>query len=433
MKKNQVIRTILKLAIAFSVFISGSIFAYDTIIIYGRETCGLTKRFRNQLETERIQYTFYDVDRYANKSQEMFTKVDRFYPGVETVKFPVVDVNGTVLISPDVPTFKQYLNTQVTQTYQNNYNYNNYSNQNQYNYPIQVYGRETCGLTKYFISQLQANGTNYVFYDVDNDYNRNNEMFNKVYAKYPDINTFKFPVVDVQGNILLSPNFNDFKNVYLAGNTSNKPAQVATPKPQIKKTPPQKQAAIKTNVYSSNNVVVLYGRESCGLTQSFRRQLEADNTRYTFYDVDLDQMRQSEMFNKVNYYYPGMEMITFPVVEVNGRVLISPQYGDFIRYLRVNPTQSSNFPVLPSDQSPVLIYGSESCKLTRNFRKQLDQNKTNYTFFDVEKDTNKQTEMFSKVNTYYPDLAVIMYPVVDVNGSILVSPNISEFNKIQKQ
>lgn len=437
MKKKQVNRTIIKIFIVFSVIFSSQIFSYDSIIVYGRENCGLTKRFRNQLNAERIRYTFYDVDIYANKSQEMFNKVDRFYPGVDTVKFPVVDVNGTVLISPNVPTFKKYLNTRVTQN--NSYNQNNYYNnqnrynQNQNNNTIQVYGRENCGLTQYFLKQLQANGANYAFYDVDKDYSRNNEMFSKVYRKYPDIGTFKFPVVDVRGNILLSPNFNQFKSVYLP-KSNQKPTQVARPQIKPVQQPPKKVEPQRSR-YATNNSIILYGRETCGLTQDFRRQLDAIQAKYTFYDVDLNPNRQNEMFNKVNYYYPGMEMITFPVIDVNGRLLISPNFNDFTRYLRLRPLQSSNFPALNPNPNPstVLVYGSETCGLTNNFRQKLEEEQTNYVFFDVEKDTNKQDEMFTKVNTFYPDLAVIMYPVVDVNGSILVSPNISEFKKIYKQ
>lgn len=74
----------------------------DDIIVYGSATCGFTQSMRGALDEHGFDYVFYDVNQNPEKSQEMFEKVRAAYPNTSQIGFPVVDVNGVVLIRPTI-------------------------------------------------------------------------------------------------------------------------------------------------------------------------------------------------------------------------------------------------------------------------------------------------------------------------------------------
>jgi uncharacterized protein YkwD/glutaredoxin len=61
-------------------------------IVYGRESCGLCIRAKDRLREEGINYIFYDVDKDADKNQEMWSLLRN----TESVTFPVIKVNNEV-------------------------------------------------------------------------------------------------------------------------------------------------------------------------------------------------------------------------------------------------------------------------------------------------------------------------------------------------
>ena len=83
--------------------------AADSITLYGREDCGLCKAMRKNLDNAGIGYTFYDVDADESKNTEMWQKIQSSDPGTKNVQFPVVDINGLILMSPSFEEVMRYL------------------------------------------------------------------------------------------------------------------------------------------------------------------------------------------------------------------------------------------------------------------------------------------------------------------------------------
>ena len=69
------------------------------ILVYGRDTCGLTNGARQLLEEKDIPYRYYNVDNDARANQEMWTKIRATGHTEGRVTFPIVDVGGRVSIS----------------------------------------------------------------------------------------------------------------------------------------------------------------------------------------------------------------------------------------------------------------------------------------------------------------------------------------------
>ncbi len=70
------------------------------------------------------------------------------------------------------------------------------------------------------------------------------------------------------------------------------------------------------------NSVVVYGRESCGITKLVRAGLEAKHIRYIFADIDIRAIND-ELNYKLgpNFKEPSY---TLPVVHVGGLLMLSP-------------------------------------------------------------------------------------------------------------
>ncbi|HLF34300.1 MAG TPA: glutaredoxin domain-containing protein [Cyclobacteriaceae bacterium] len=73
----------------------------------------------------------------------------------------------------------------------------------------------------------------------------------------------------------------------------------------------------------------------------------------------------------------------------------------------------------------VIVYGSRDCLHCAVFVKSLDSAGINYRFCEVDKDKSLFNEMYRKIREInYP--GYVVYPVVDVNGKILVNPEFKD-------
>ena len=70
----------------------------DVIVVYGRETCGITRRVRDGLASRGIPYVFADVDVPAIDDEMWFKLGPAFRE--PTITFPVVHVGGRILLTP---------------------------------------------------------------------------------------------------------------------------------------------------------------------------------------------------------------------------------------------------------------------------------------------------------------------------------------------
>ncbi|MGM0613565.1 MAG: glutaredoxin family protein [Bacteroidota bacterium] len=63
--------------------------------------------------------------------------------------------------------------------------------------------------------------------------------------------------------------------------------------------------------------ILIYGRPSCSNCQGFKDDCDAENLDYTFYDIDNNDDKNSEMWDKLNEAGMGGGNITLPIVDVN--------------------------------------------------------------------------------------------------------------------
>ena len=73
----------------------------------------------------------------------------------------------------------------------------------------------------------------------------------------------------------------------------------------------------------------------------------------------------------------------------------------------------------------IIVYGSNNCDHCLDFKAQLDSIGFSYDFRDVEFNDAMNREMYYKVQRARI-VGRINYPVIDVEGKIMVAPNLSE-------
>lgn len=79
--------------------------AYDPgspyVIVYGRDSCGFTSQMRLALAREKIDFDYRVVDEAA-VADRLHWKMERL--GISTLRYdlPVVEVNGKLLVRPDI-------------------------------------------------------------------------------------------------------------------------------------------------------------------------------------------------------------------------------------------------------------------------------------------------------------------------------------------
>lgn len=80
-------------------------------------------------------------------------------------------------------------------------------------------------------------------------------------------------------------------------------------------------------------------------------------------------------------------------------------------------------------QPSVTLYGSAQCKICQNFFKNMKKDKIKYKFLDVNKNRSAGNKMWKKVQKIKPFARSVRFPVIDIEGSILVSPNYAQFKQ----
>jgi len=79
----------------------------------------------------------------------------------------------------------------------------------------------------------------------------------------------------------------------------------------------------------------------------------------------------------------------------------------------------------------IIIYGSKTCVHCLSFLEKLDQEGINYTFKEVDNDDANFQEMYAKIKAI-KFKGYVNYPVVDVDGEILVAPDFDEFYRVYR-
>lgn len=79
----------------------------NSVVVYGRETCGITKQVRSGLEAKHIPYLFADIDVSAIKDELNYKLGPNFKEPSYTL--PVVHVGGALLLTPTADQVQQEL------------------------------------------------------------------------------------------------------------------------------------------------------------------------------------------------------------------------------------------------------------------------------------------------------------------------------------
>ncbi|MDH5476305.1 MAG: glutaredoxin family protein [Cyclobacteriaceae bacterium] len=78
-----------------------------------------------------------------------------------------------------------------------------------------------------------------------------------------------------------------------------------------------------------------------------------------------------------------------------------------------------------TQQTSIIIYGSNSCDHCIDFKAKLDAKNIKYTFHDVEQDKTMANEMMAKTKAHNYT-GYISFPVVDVGGKLMVNPEVNK-------
>ncbi len=86
--------------------------------------------------------------------------------------------------------------------------------------------------------------------------------------------------------------------------------------------------------YSADNQIEIYGRHSCPVCQSFSARLEEAGLAYKFHDIDEGEAHKATMWRLVRSAYPELQSVGLPVVVVNGRTFVRPDWDEFTGELK---------------------------------------------------------------------------------------------------
>ena len=110
-------------------------------------------------------------------------------------------------------------------------------------------------------------------------------------------------------------------------------------------------------------------------------------------------------------------------------VFTSCSSGDNHKKNIADEDSGQNKSEIRGSQKNIIIYGSDHCVHCQIFRRKLESKGIEYTFLDVDKNDNYFLELQEKIResgfTGY-----VQYPVIDIEGQILVQPEFPEAEKL---
>lgn len=87
----------------------------------------------------------------------------------------------------------------------------------------------------------------------------------------------------------------------------------------------EQKAEASVSEAQPQKTILVYGSDECSHCVDFKAQLDSAGLEYTFYDVEKDQSKGDEMLLKVQR--TGFQgYIRFPVVEVDGKIVVAPKF-----------------------------------------------------------------------------------------------------------
>ena len=78
--------------------------------------------------------------------------------------------------------------------------------------------------------------------------------------------------------------------------------------------------------------IIVYGSESCDHCMEFRQKADSLKIKYLFKDCEADERNYNELALKIQQAnLPGY--ISFPVVDINGKLYIRPEFDQFLKLI----------------------------------------------------------------------------------------------------
>jgi glutaredoxin len=192
---------------------------------------------------------------------------------------------------------------------------------------IIVYGNEKCGYCSDTMKWLDEQKINFIYRDVELYGTFQEEMFNKL-LRAGLTKTAYFPVLDIKGQILMRPKFDDIKKALageIIGSGSVKKNREALWRPEKKKSLTADFSSVKKNIRESD---VIFYDDGSGSGKPLLRQIKKEGIPCTI--RQLNKMSNAAYFEMSSRLAAlGYGNITFfPVVEVRGEMIMKPSLDD---------------------------------------------------------------------------------------------------------
>lgn len=192
---------------------------------------------------------------------------------------------------------------------------------------IIVYGNEKCGYCRETIAWLEEQNISFIYRDVEQYGTFQEEMFNKMLrAGLPK--TAYFPVLDIKGQIIMRPKFEDIKKALtgqIIGSDSSKKTRGPLWRPERKKSLKADFSVLKNRLNESdlifyddgsgNGITLIKQLKKAGIPFTLKQLNKLSNAAY----FDMSSRLSALGYGNVTY---------FPVIEVRGEMIMKPSLDD---------------------------------------------------------------------------------------------------------
>lgn len=184
----------------------------------------------------------------------------------------------------------------------------------------------------------------------------------------------------------------------------------------------------------SNDKLIVYGRDNCGISEKYVKDLQASKVEFIFKDIDdkknarefVVRANEAKMFGSIN----------LPVIYDQGKLSSRPDIAVFIN--KTHGGHDNNAAVANQQQgtneqssSQITIYGGRRCGWTQKYIKEFQQAGIPFVFKDID-DQQVYNEISNRLSASGFS-GSINSPVIDINGKLSSRPNIAEILKSHAQ
>lgn len=183
---------------------------------------------------------------------------------------------------------------------------------------------------------------------------------------------------------------------------------------------PQQSTTAQANASpASESVLVIYGGNTCPITQQYIKELKAAKVDYTLKDLSNPAI-MNEISTKLTAQ--GFNGATqSPVVELNGKLMVRPALSTLLKTAFKQPAQYHQ----------IVVYSIANDRNTERFTKNLSDLGVPFVFKNSNQpDVNK--DLFKRLKEQHIAGSVRL-PVVMVNNKLLIQPGVMEIINLARK